>query len=88
MEGNESAGHEEGSDLGTEIWDGDLRGRKDHIRTSGTQEGQWNAECETHVKWAAVKNQSKAFLKESKKLLTREGLEPVSLGDATVNIFT
>lgn len=40
MEGNEGAGHEEGGDLGTEIWDGDLRGRKDHIRTSGTQEGQ------------------------------------------------
>lgn len=88
MEGNESAGHEEGSDLGTEIWDDNLRGRKNPIRTPGTQEGQWMAECETHVKQATVINQSKAFLKESKKLLTREELEPVSLGDSTVNIFT
>lgn len=88
VEGIEDTGHEEGSVLGTEIWDGDLRGRKDLIRTSGTQEGQWNAECETHVKRATVVNQSKAFLKESKNLLTREGLESVSLGDSTVNIFS
>lgn len=40
VEGNESAGHEEGSDLGTEIWDDNLRGRKNPIRTPGTQEGQ------------------------------------------------
>lgn len=88
MEGNEGAGHEEGGDLGTEIWDGELRGRKDHIRTSGTQEGKWNAECETRVKRATVVNQPKDFLKESKKLLTRERLESVSLGDSTANIFT
>lgn len=88
VEGNEGAGHEEGGDLGTENWDGDLRGRKDRIRTSGTQAGQWDAECETHGKRATVVNQPKAFLKESKKLLTREGLESVSLGDSTANIFT
>lgn len=88
VEGNEGGGHEEGGDLGTENWDGDLRGRKDHIRTSGTQAGQWDAECETHGKRATVVNQPKAFLKENKKLLTREGLESVSLGDSTANIFT